>query len=181
MKKTVLIYGLIAGAIVLPMLVLLVTVGKNSDNMASGAIVGYTSMLLAFSMIFFGVRSYKKNQLGGSISFWRALSTGCLIALLSSTIYVITWVILSKTFYPDFADHYMNAQIEAWKSSGMSADELAKKIEAQKGQMDFYKTWPGLILFTYSEILIVGLPIALISAIILSIKKKKSITNQVNA
>jgi hypothetical protein len=41
--------------------------------------------------------------------------------------------------------------------------------------MAMYKTWPGFTLLTYSEILPVGVLMALISAIVYSRKKKKPV------
>lgn len=174
MKKIVLVYGGIAGLIVLPMLILLVTAGEGLQNAASGMVVGFASMLLAFSMIFFGTRSYRNNYLGGRISFGRAFATGTLIALLASTIYVVAWVVLSKAFYPEFADDYARISIEKLKESGLSGEDLDRKIRSVEKDMAFYKTWPGLILYTYAEILWIGIPIALLSALILSWKRKKT-------
>lgn len=177
MLKPAFIYGSIAGLIVMPMLIILVTqdLGNHDGNLSM--LIGYVSMLLAFTMVFFGVRSYKKNQLGGTISFWRALALGSLIAFIGSTIYVIAWVILSKLFYPNFADDYIQAMIRGMEKSGLTGADLEKKKAELMKQMAFYKTMPGLIMFTYFEILTVGIPVAIISAIIHSIKRKKKDTD----
>ena len=45
-----------------------------------GEIIGYTSMVLAFLLIFFGVRSYRDNVAGGTVRFGRAFAVGALIA-----------------------------------------------------------------------------------------------------
>jgi hypothetical protein len=41
-----------------------------------GAYFGYTGMLLAFLLVFFGIRSYRDNVSGGHISFGRAFAVG---------------------------------------------------------------------------------------------------------
>src|SRR5438552_11239652 len=60
MKKTVLTFGLISGAIMAAMMfATLPFVDKIGFD--KGAIVGYTTMILAFMLVFFGVRSYREK------------------------------------------------------------------------------------------------------------------------
>jgi hypothetical protein len=179
MKKTVLVYGAIGGIIIMPMLIALIVVGIKPGHMTNSVYFGYANMLLAFTMIFFGVRSYKNKQLNGSISFWRALGVGMLIMLVASTIYVIAWVILSRLFYPGFVDDYMNASFHKLDASKLSPEKIAEKKEEMRKEMEFYRTVPGMVMYTYVEILIAGIPMALISAIVFSIKKRKQDSNVV--
>ena len=164
----------------MPMLILLLVVGvkhNTSDDMIKSMLFGYANMLLAFTMIFFGVHSYKKKQLNGSISFGRALWAGLIIAFIASTIYVVAWVVLSKIFYPEFVDDFLQGQLHQLEASKLSADQILKEKEDLLKQMEFYRTVPGMVLFTYFEILIIGIPMALISAIVFSIKKRKKDEN----
>jgi hypothetical protein len=175
MKKLVLVYGSIAGAIVALMLIIsfVVLIGNSTDpadhDMTWGMVIGFTAQFLAMSFIFIATYSYKKNVLGGSIKFWPAFKIGLLISLIASTIYVITWVILYKTG--------SSAVMET-----MAQQELAKAkpedVAAIKARWDFYRTYPGLILWTYLEILPTGILMSLISALIfwLTSKKKKDNT-----
>lgn len=64
MKKYILPYGLIAGTLLFSYMIVMGVVmqGKDFANMDSGVVVGYTSMLLAFSLVFLlPVRIEKKN------------------------------------------------------------------------------------------------------------------------
>lgn len=171
MKRIVLIYGSLGGLIVLPMLILLVTVG-HGESSSYGLLIGYTNMFLAFTMVFFGVRAYRNKMLGGSISFLRALGAGLLIAMVSATIYVIAWALLCKLAYPEFITDYTRASVEQIKKSGLPEAEMQAKIRQLESMMAWYRTWPGFIIFSYLEILTVGLPMAVLSAIILSWKRK---------
>ena len=56
-----------------------------------GEIIGYTTMVLAFLMVFFGIRSYRDTVLDGTIGFGRAFQVGILITLIASVCYVATW------------------------------------------------------------------------------------------
>ena len=63
MKRIVLTYGLISGA-VLGVMLLISTSFADQIGFDRGAIVGYTSMVAAFVMIFFGIRAYRDQVLG---------------------------------------------------------------------------------------------------------------------
>src|SRR6185369_3443279 len=105
MKRTVLTFGLISGAIISAMMLATVPfihrIGFNR-----GMVIGYTTMVLAFLLVFFGIRSYRENYGDGRISFARALGVGLLIMLITCACYVITWEIIYFNILPDFADKY---------------------------------------------------------------------------
>ncbi len=75
MKKTVLTFGLISGAM---SSVLMLSTVPFIDRIGfdKGVIVGYTAIVLSFLLVFFGIRSYRENVGGGQITFGRALSVG---------------------------------------------------------------------------------------------------------
>jgi hypothetical protein len=173
MKKIVLTFGLISGAImVLMMLVTLPLIGKVSFDRLE--VFGYTSMVLSFLMVFFGIRSYRENIGGGTISFGKAMKVGLLITLISCACYVVAWEIIYFGIAPDFAEKYGNYMIEQARAAGASAQELA----AQREQIESFKAMYNNPLFnvalTLLEPLPIGLPVTLISAAILRKKEPKS-------
>jgi ABC-type amino acid transport system permease subunit len=56
MKRTILIFGLISGAISSLMMVSTIPF-LHKIGTAKGAIVGYTAIVLSFMLVFFGIRS----------------------------------------------------------------------------------------------------------------------------
>ncbi len=76
MKKTVLIYGLIAAAITIIPMTIFNMLSGDEFNFKMGEIVGYASMIIALSTIFIGVRKYRDEELGGVISFGKAFLSG---------------------------------------------------------------------------------------------------------
>ena len=69
MTRIVLIFGLISGAVAgLLMWILFSYVNTGSIDFDNGIIWGYATMIIALSMVFFGVKSYRDNN-GGRISF----------------------------------------------------------------------------------------------------------------
>ena len=78
MKKIVLTFGLIAGAILSAMMLAITIPFQDAIGFDHGEIIGYTSMVVAFLLIFFGVRSYRDNVAGGTVAFGRAFAVGAL-------------------------------------------------------------------------------------------------------
>jgi hypothetical protein len=138
-----------------------------------GFVVGYTSMVLAFLLVFFGIRSYRENVGGGAITFGRAFAVGILIALISSLCYVIAWEIIYFKFMPDFMDKYAAQVIAQARAAGATAQEIQAKQQEMQQFKQMYDHNP-LINFalTFIEPFPVGLIITLISAAVLRKKKK---------
>lgn len=172
MKKTVLVYGIIAGLIVTAMMAFSTGYFCAKGDFESGMIYGYTSMILAFSMIFVGIKSFRDKYNSGAISFGKAFKVGLFISLIASTIYVIGWLINYYLFIPDFMDKYAATMIEKAKASGISADKLAKQTAEMAQMKEWYKNPLFVILMTYVEILPVALLVTLIAALILKRKTK---------
>src|ERR1700704_6311745 len=90
MKKTVLTFGLISGFIIS------VLMGGSlffADRIGSGhsMVLGYTIMVASFLLVYFGIRSYRDNNLAGQISFGRAFACGLLITLITTACFVVMW------------------------------------------------------------------------------------------
>ena len=115
MKKTVLTFGLISGAVSAgTMLAVLPFV--DSIGFKKGDILGYTTIVLSALLIFFGIRSFRDNN-GGSLTFGRGFAVGILITLISSACYVATWELIYYKLQPGFAPaRYLSgmAQRGAW-------------------------------------------------------------------
>jgi hypothetical protein len=177
MKKNVLVYGLMGGLVVA--LLMLFNVHNFSHcegnvDMNTSMLIGYASMLLAFSLVFVGIRNYRNKYNGGIISFGKAFKMGMLMVLISSTIYVIAWLIDYFFFMPDFIEKYAAHMLDQLKASGASEVEIEQQTRemAEFGRM--YKNPFFNALMTYIEILPVGLVVALISSLILKRKTARS-------
>ena len=167
MKKTVLTFGLIAGLIISVLmdgsLLLANKIGSGHNSM----LLGYTMMVASFLLIYFGVRSYRDNNLAGQISFGRAFSCGILIALITTVCYVATWEVLYFNFMPHFMDSYFAAQIHKIQSSGLDPATTAAQVAAIQRSQQLYQNPFVNMAYTFMEPLPVGLLITLISAAVL--------------
>jgi hypothetical protein len=168
MQRIILVFGLLSGAIVsLVMSISMLTIYQNpSLTKGSGSmIVGYLSMIIAFALIYVAVKKYRDQHQNGVISFGRAFTIGLFIALIASTLYVVTWAIVYHVFIPDFMDIYTAHMVEE------AASGTPKEIEQTAAQVKQYKElYQSPLLFalmTYAEILPVGLIVSLITAAVL--------------
>jgi hypothetical protein len=172
MKKIVLTFGLISGAILSAMMLLTLPF-MDSIGFDRGEIIGYTTMVLAFLLIFFGVRSYRDNVAGGAVGFRRALGVGSLIAVVASVCYVATWQVVYYKLAPDFGDKYKAYAVENVKSSGDSPEEIATQLAQMDKYMELYRNPAINIAITFIEPLPLGLVFAIVSAGILSRKRRR--------
>ena len=172
MKKTVLTFGLISGAILSAMM--LVTFPLHDRiSYEKAMVIGYTTMILSFLFIFFGVRSYRDNVGGGEVSFGRAFKVGITIAFIASSCYVATWEVLFYTVYPDYIEKYQAHELDKVRASGAPQAEIDKKIADATKFAKLYKNPVVSSAITFVEPLPVGLIVALVSAGILSRRRRR--------
>jgi hypothetical protein len=169
MKKIVWTFGLLSGAVMA--LFMVVTVPFIGDHGAADAIVGYAGMVAAFLLVYFGVRSYRDNVLGGTISFGRAFSAGILIAAIASLCYVATWEVIYYNFMPDFYAKYGQSVVEQARKSGKSEADLAKVQTDMDTMVRRVENPLFITAVTFGEPFPVGLVIALVSAGVLRRKR----------
>lgn len=175
MKRIVLICGLLAGLVASATMAISMTAcykNPNAHVSSSSMVIGYLSMLIAFSLIFVAVKNYRDKHLNGHISFGKAFKIGLFISLIGSTMYVITWAILYNYFMPDFMEVYGAQMIREAERSGNAAT-IQKSIEEVKGYKEMYKNPLFFSLMTYAEILPVGLLVSLITSLILKRKNRE--------
>jgi uncharacterized protein DUF4199 len=168
MKKIVLTFGLISGAILATMTAIMVPLCMNGViGFDKSEIVGYTAMFLAFLMVFFGIRSYRENVGGGTITFGRAFKVGILITLITCAVYVISWEIFYFNFVPDFADHFATYTIEKLRRDGASDAAIVKATQQMATFKELYANPLINVGMTFMEVFPVGLVMTLVSAAIL--------------
>lgn len=172
MKKIVLTYGLISGAILGGMMLITMPFHDVIGN-DRALILGYSTMVLAFLLVFFGVRSYRDHVAGGRIGFAKALGVGALIALLASCCYVATWEILYFGGKSDYIEKYQAAEMEKLRQSGLSEAQLAAKQAEMAKFAEMYRNPVFNSALTFMEPLPVALVFSLVSAGILSRRRKE--------
>lgn len=166
MTRIILIYGVLSGLVIILSMMLGILTSDGKGFFAS-EYFGYLIMVIAFSMIFVGVKRYRDVELGGVIKFLPALGTGLLIASLAGIIYVTVWEIyLFSTDYV-FIHDYVAGAIKAKQEAGMTGAELENFIAEMDGIKDVYAKPYQRLPMTFLEIFPVGLIVAIVSAALL--------------
>jgi len=166
MKKTVIVFGLIAGVIVVALVWLMLAVSSTDHSQ----FVGYGIMVVSLSMIFFGIKSFRDNHGSGTITFWKGIQIGLLITLIASLMYAGGWIV-HNAVYPEwvgmFMEKYSEQQADTMRIAGSSQAEIdaASHQMAEMGKM----LENPLVFFLVGlvEIIPVGIAITVISAAIL--------------
>jgi uncharacterized membrane protein len=171
MKKIVLTFGLIAGLIVSATLLVMLQMHRDGRPPENGELIGYSSMLIAFVLIYVGIRSERERS-GGRISFGRAFKTGILITLVASAVYVVTWEIYYYNFDPGFMERYAESAIEKSRAGGATEFEIAAERRRMENFARLYRNPLVNVGFTLLEIVPVGLLVTLVSAAILKTKQQ---------
>ncbi|MEM9361943.1 MAG: DUF4199 domain-containing protein [Bacteroidota bacterium] len=165
MKKIVITFGAVIGLIISTNAVIHMNMMYSNPDYKGNDVTGYATIVIIFSIIYFGVRNYRNKYLDGKIGFAEALKVGALICFFASTIYVVIGLSYYYWFAPDFIDVYADYVLR---------NSAPSELEAKTAQMDnfreMYKNPLFAILITYIEVLPIGIIVAFISAFIL--KKK---------
>lgn len=165
MGRIILVYGVIAGvtiAILMRIAMMLFPQGGTG-----GMVAGFSSMIIALSFVFIGVKRYRDIELGGVIRFWRALGIGLAISGIASLFYVAAWELyLFLTDYT-FMDAYISSALEQAKAQGKSAAELTAMAREMDGFRTLYANPISRMAITFSEMSPIAILMPVISAALL--------------
>ena len=177
MKRSIIVFGTIAGVIISTFMgISMALMGCSSDgNMTGSMSIGFSAMAVSFSFVFIGIKNFRDKQNGGVLTFGKAFLLGFMISLVASTLYVATWAVEYHCFMPDFMDKYTAMQAKQLQESGVSGTALDEALKTMADESYKYKHNPFFFaMYTYMEILPVGILITLISSLILKRKVAKT-------
>jgi hypothetical protein len=175
MRKIALTFGLLAGVIVSIFMVITVKMcASGTINFDNSDFIGYGSMVIALSMIFFGIKSYRDNYQNGAIKFGKGLQVGMLITLVASLIYAVageTYYQIDPEINTAIMDKYADYHINKLRENGAPPDEIAQKAKEMADMKEMHKNPLIRFVMTLAIILPVGIIITLISAAVLRKKE----------
>ncbi len=142
-------YGAIAGFLIF---VIHLALGKNLD-FGTLEILGYVSIFVSLSFIYFGIKHYRDKVNNGTVSLGKAISIGVLISVLVGIGIGIADYIYTQYINPDFFEDYTQMLIE--EGRGDEVIEMTSTMGA---------------LFMLALVTVIGFIISLISGLILQRK-----------
>jgi hypothetical protein len=175
MRKIIITFGLISGAISSLMMIVVVAFGDRI-GFDRGAIISNTSIVLSFLMVFFGIRTYRDDIGNGQITFSQAFAVGLFITLISCIIYVVTWEVIYYNFLPGFWDAYGAHLVQKLTRAGASPAAIQAKLEQVRRYKELYKNPFFNAVFTFIHPFPIGLVMTLISAAILKRKPQPELS-----
>ena len=143
-------YGLLTGLFIF---MLHLVFGINNLDYSTNEILGYVSIFLSLSFVFFGIKHYRDHVNNGEITFGKAIIIGVLISFLVGLGIALADFIYTKFINPSFFSNYEKMLIEQGKE-----DEIIKMTSGT------------VALFMLVLVTVIGFIISTISALILQRK-----------
>ena len=117
MKNTIVrygVYGFFTGLIIFTLHLVL---GIKNLDYSTNEILGYISIFISLSFIYFGIKHYRDNINNGILSLGKAIIIGTLISLMVGVGIGIADFIYTKFIDPDFFRNYEQMLIEKGRES----------------------------------------------------------------
>jgi hypothetical protein len=172
MKRHIVKYSLIAaGCNALWMLLYVATFGIFTLHWGEAFRVAILISTFSF-FTYLCIKSYRQTNPNSKISMKEAMKLGILITIFATTLYAVLWAIINYFFIPDFADRFADHTIEYNRYLGKSPETMRKKIIEMNEYRVNYKKPIVNIMYSFSEILPIGIILSVICAF--ALKNKKS-------
>ncbi len=175
MKRVVLTFGLISGFIIAGFVwVTTILVERGSIGFERLEIVGYTTMLIALSVVFFGIKSYRDNYGNGSMKFWKGVQVGILISLIAGVMYwggAMSYGLANPGFEDRFMAKFTELKVGKLEASGAPQAQIDSAKSEVAVMESLFKNPVLFFLVCLMEILPVGIIVTLISSALLRRKE----------
>jgi hypothetical protein len=171
MKSTVKRFGLYSALSMIVLFTLSWIIGAGSDY-GTQELIGYVSIVVALSFVFFGIKHFRDKENGGSISFGKAIKIGILITLFAAVAFGILDIVY-KLINPDFTTEYYDTMVEQVKAT-VPADQLEAKLAEMESQREIFSNPVFSFLLMAFTVFIIGFIISLLSSLVLQRKKVAS-------
>ena len=131
-------------------------------------VIGYATMIVALSMVFFGTRHYRNTVGGGSLTFGQGFKIGTLISFVAALIFGIFTVMLFTVFIPDLGERYLEVYRQmAEQGNDPALQAQMEQFEANK-ELFLSPIFQGFLMFI--TVFFIGEVIAVISSLFLKRK-----------
>ena len=158
-NKISMTYGAICGLISIVLFMVFYFMGTDIESKSPQ----YLSYAVQAIIIFLGIKSYRDQDLGGHISYSKALGTGTLISLYSGIISAAFSIIFFMYIAPEMTEQIIAAAQEKMAQQGVSEEQMQVAIDWTRKFMQ--PTW--LFLFSVITIVLIGFIFSLLISVFL--------------
>lgn len=148
MKSTILRFGLYGFFFALFIYLIALTFGEDLSS-STQVVIGYVTMTVSLSFIFFGIKHYRDKVNNGKIDFSKALIIGLLISIITSFGIAIADYLYTAVINPGFYEDY-KAMVRA---------------NGNESEMPVYSS-AFMAMLMYITVLCIGLVVSLIGALV---------------
>jgi len=169
MRATVIRYGLIGAGIwfVIWLTLFLLVKAGVVRGFDFAEVIGYTSMVLALSMIFFALVQQRDRVNGGQLSFGQGFVLGLRISVIVGAVVGVVDVLHVFVLDPGFMDAYMEHEKAKWAASGLSAEQINARMAAADAEMQLIQNPIATFLLMFVTTVLIGVLISAVSALLL--------------
>lgn len=170
MTKQIIRFGLLSGLIFVAWLVIVFgnLDTSKAESTATGAVIGYSVMVLAFTVsMVLALMAYRRDNPGSGL--WKGLWLCLGITGIASVIYVIGWALTYKFLVPDFKEWWLMC-LDKQHAEGMIN---AGQLKEYKEMMVNYDNPVNFTLYTFVEVLPLGVLLSLIIAPVFHYLRKR--------
>lgn len=168
MKKTVVRFG-IYGSITICILFMISWFVLDHLPMSVQEILGYVSIIVSLSFVYFGIKHFRDKENHGKISFKKALAIGILISLITALIFGLLDVLYTEVLNPDFMDEYYS-EVTANMTANLPASELDAQLEKLQAEREQFSNPIVSFSIMTATVFIIGFIVTLLSSLILQRK-----------
>lgn len=165
MKDTILKYGGY-GALAICILFLLAWYAGSGLSFGAQEVIGYTSMVLALTFVYFGIRHYREIHNNGALTLGQGLRIGLGITAITALAFGLLDVVYVTWLNPEFMDTYYTTILAQMQAELPEAEFLQQKAEMEAQKALFTSPVVNFLLMSFTVFLI-GLVITLSSTMIL--------------
>jgi len=163
MKSTILKYGSRAFATMLILFLLAFLIGKGKSYSVQETL-GYLTIVISLSLVYFAIRHYRDEVNGGHLSFGQGLGLGMIISACAGLGSAIADAIYTTAIYPDFIEEYTQYELDKMKASLPPAEFETASAELL-AQIEWMGTPAILALVMFATVILIGLIVSLISSL----------------
>lgn len=172
MNKTVFRYGIYATILIVTVSAFNFFVLSKLTGETGQELAGYLTMLLSMIFVFIGIRHYRDQENGGSLSFGQGLKVGVLIVLIPSVFFGLFDLLYTEVINPKWLDEYYAKYADKLKAT-TSPEKLEAALKKLAAEKEIFSNPVYQFLLMALTVFIIGFIVTIISSITLKKTKKE--------